>query len=609
MKTAIIIASDAGAKTAGVLRRELGQDAAVFSVAEREECERIDSIAAFTQQHFGEYEAFVFVGAMGICVRAIAPCVGSKQADPAVVNVDATGQFVISVLSGHTGGANGLTRRLARVLGGQPVVTTQSDTTGLWALDLLAAEYGWKTEHSGPMNHLITTFVNRRPTALLLDVKDKGTAFLERTRPPHVDIYYRFEDIPSGHYELVIAVTHRLYDTDIPILYYHPAVLHLGVGCRKDCDPTWVWAYICDELKRRRISPLSVGTVATIALKKEEPLVADLVRNWDAALHIYEAVDLEGIGVPNPSEKVFEVTGVYGVAEGAALRSAGNTCLLVTKQKGQVTVNNDFTFAVALNREAERGGFIEIVGAGPGDPELVSVRGKHLLEEADLILYAGSLVPIELTYYAKPGATVRSSASMTLEEQFALMKEFYDRGLLIVRLHTGDPCIYGAIQEQMAFFDQYRMRYRITPGISSFLAAAAALQSQFTIPEKVQSIILTRGEGRTPMPEKEKLHLLARSQSTMCIFLSASIAAEVQRELLECYPPETPVAACYHLTWKDEKIYRGELSNLAAIMEENKLTLTTMIVVGEAIGNREGLSKLYSGHFTHLFRKGDGEKG
>ena len=143
-------------------------------------------------------------------------------------------------------------------------------------------------------------------------------------------------------------------------------------------------------------------------------------------------------------------------------------------------------------------------------------------------------------------------------EQFALMKEFYDRGLFIVRLHTGDPCIYGAIQEQMAFFDRYGMRYRITPGISSFLAAAAALRSQFT--------------------------------------------EEVQRELQECYPPETPVAACYHLTWKDEKIFRGELRNLAAIMKENNLTLTTMIVVGEAIGNREGLSKLYSNHFTHLFR-------
>ena len=167
-----------------------------------------------------------------------------------------------------------------------------------------------------------------------------------------------------------------------------------------------------------------------------------------------------------------------------------------------------------------------------------------MLQEADLILYAGSLVPRELTLCAKVGATVRSSASMSLEEQFALMKSFYEKGLFIVRLHTGDPCIYGAIQEQMAFFDKHSMSYHITPGISSFQAAAAALQSQFTIPEKVQTIILTRGEGRTPMPEKEKLHLLARSQSTMCIFLSASVVDQVQEELLQHYPPTTPVAAC-----------------------------------------------------------------
>ena len=465
--------------------------------------------------------------------------------------MDATGHFVVSVLAGHVGGANALTERLARILGAQPVVTTQSDNTGLWALDLLGKENGWKMEYRRSLNELISIFVNQRPTALLLDIRDEGTDRLEHSRPAHVDVYYHFEDIPAGRYGLIIAVTPCLYECETPILYYHPAVLHLGVGCRKQCNPTGIWAYIGDELKRHGLSPLAVKVVTTIELKKDEPMVADLVRNLSAKMQIYRPEELKDIEVPNPSGKVFEVTGAHSVS---------------------------------------------------GDPELVSVRGKRLLEKADLILYAGSLVPIELTYYAKPGATVRSSASMTLEEQFALMKEFYDRGLFIVRLHTGDPCIYGAIQEQMAFFDRYGMRYRITPGISSFLAAAAALRSQFTIPEKVQSIILTRGEGRTPMPEKEKLHLLARSQSTMCIFLSASIAEEVQRELLECYPPETPVAACYHLTWKDEKIFRGELRNLAAIMKENNLTLTTMIVVGEAIGNREGLSKLYSNHFTHLFR-------
>lgn len=193
---------------------------------------------------------------------------------------------------------------------------------------------------------------------------------------------------------------------------------------------------------------------------------------------------------------------------------------------------------------------------------------------------------------------------MSLDEQMALVHEFYNRGLLIVRLHTGDPCIYGAIQEQMAYFDKHGLRYHITPGISSFQAAAAALRSQFTIPEKVQTIILTRGEGRTPMPDKEQLHKLAASQSTMCIYLSAAIVEKVQEELLMAYPPDTPVAACYKLTWKEEKIYRGQLKDLARIVKENNLTLTTLLVVGEAIDNRHGLSKLYDHSFTHLFREG-----
>lgn len=299
-----------------------------------------------------------------------------------------------------------------------------------------------------------------------------------------------------------------------------------------------------------------------------------------------------------------EVTGVAGVAESSALLAADNGPLLIEKQKGKLAEGADFTFAVAMDRSATRRGHIEIVGAGPGDPDLVSVRGRRFLMEADLILYAGSLVPRALTECAKPGCTVRSSADLDLEEQFELMRQYYDRGLSVVRLHTGDPCIYGAIQEQMAYFDRYGMEYHITPGISSFQAAAAELKSQFTIPERVQSIILTRGEGRTPMPPREKLSLLARSQSTMCIYLSAGIAEEVQAQLLEEYPPETPVAACYKLTWPEQRIYRGQLKDLARIVRENRLTLTTLLVVGDAIDNREGLSRLYDRKFTHLFREG-----
>ena len=599
---AIILVSEGGLPTARLISHELG-DAPVFTTHTLEGCQTFPSYAQFMAAHFREYDLFVFIGAMGICIRSIAPFIKDKYTDPAILCVDSTGRFVISVLSGHIGGANDWARRVAAITGGEAVVTTQSDNTGLWALDTLARRFDWRTAAShAEMNNMISLFVGNQPTALLLDVKDRGTDYLERTLPEHVSVFYRFEDIRPEAFRLIIAVTPFIYTADVPILYYRPRVLHVGIGCRRDSAPEGVAEHMAAVMEAHRLSPLAIRSVATIELKKDEPLFHALAQAWEAEKHVYRADELADITVPNPSQKVFDTTGVWGVSESTAQRASGFGPLVMEKQKGVLSASSDFTLAVALDADAQRGGFIEIVGAGPGDPELVSVRGKRLLETADLILYAGSLVPRELTEYAKPGATVRSSAGMTLEEQFETMKAFYDRGLFIVRLHTGDPCIYGAIQEQMAFFDRYGMRYHITPGISSFQAAAAALRSQFTIPERVQTIILTRGEGRTPMPEREKLHLLARSQSTMCIYLSAAIVDDVQAELLQAYPPETPVAACYKLTWRDERIYRGQLKDLAQIVKENHLTLTTMLVVGEAIDNRQGLSHLYASDFKHLFR-------
>ena len=594
--TIIIYVSPKGVNTARIIARELG------------ECD-ITSHKELPSDGLSERRRIIFIGALGICVRAIAPILRDKYTDPAVVCVDSTGRYVISVLSGHVGGANDLCRQVAGILGAQPVVTTQSDVTGTWNLDTISAKYGWKNDtYKEHMNSAIFSLVNGEPVGLILDVKDSGTRELERTLPENVTLLPSpatpGSTIEPDGLKLIIAVTPYTYISSVPVLYYRPRVLTVGVGCRKDCAPDGVSEYIESTLKSNAISPLSIRTVATIELKKDEPLIANLAARWDVReADIYTPDDLRDIKVPNPSEKVYEVTGVWGVAESSAIAASLGGPLLIEKQKGRLSESSDFTFAVALDRGATRSGHIEIVGAGPGDPELVSVRGKRFLSEADLILYAGSLVPKELTYYAKEGCVVRSSASMNLEEQFELMKEFYDRGLLVVRLHTGDPCIYGAIQEQMAFFDRYGMSYHITPGISSFQAAAAELRSQFTIPEKVQTIILTRGEGRTPMPEKEKLHMLARSQSTMCIYLSAGIVDDVQSELLQAYPPETPVAACYKLTWKEQRIYRGQLKDLARIVHENNLTLTTLLVVGDAIDNREGLSRLYDDSFKHLFRK------
>lgn len=565
--------------------------------------ETIDTYNDYVAEHFTEYAAWVFIGAAGIATRLIAGSIADKKTDPAVLVIDSMGQFVIPILSGHVGGANKQAQDMAGVLGATPIVTTQSDLASLWALDTLPQKYNWEVETVGAtLNDCITRFVQKQQVVLWVDVRDKGTMYMEQSCPEHVTVCTSLEEIPVDA-DLIIAVSARyIPETDAPVLYYRPKVLHLGVGCTRESLADGVDHHILAGIKEAGWSPLSVSNVATIALKKDEALVHGVQKSMQASLTIYESEDLQDIEVPNPSEHVRNVTGVAGVAEACALKASSQGALCVEKQKESIHDGHHFTWALAMDRLYIRAGHVEFVGAGPGDPDLVSVRGRQFLETADLILYAGSLVPRALTQCHKSGAVVKSSAGLNLEEQFAMMQDFYNRGLLVVRLHTGDPCIYGAIQEQMALMDEAKMRYHITPGISSFQAAAAELQSQFTIPEKVQTIILTRGEGRTAMPEDEKLHLLARSQSTMCIFLSAGIVDDVQSQLLEHYPPTTPVAACYKLTWPDQRIFRGELQNLAQIVKENNLTLTTMIVVGEAIDNRKGLSRLYADEFKHLFR-------
>lgn len=597
---AVITLSEVANESAHKLEKEIG--ATLFSTRHQEDFQFIDDLKNRTGEIMSNYDLVIFFSALGICVRSIAPFLKDKHTDPAVICIDTTGKYVISVASGHIGGANDWTKRIAGILGAEPVITTQSDRQSLWTLDTIHKQFGWQIETvNTTLNKAIINFVDRVPTALLLDVR---SSYLERTKPDFVDLFYDHQSFDPSKYQLLIAVTPKLIpDMSIPTLIYRPQVLHLGIGCRRHASAMGVSDHILSAVRGAGYSSESIATINSIELKRGEAIIEELSTLLSKPIQYYTADELDTVEVPHPSSKVTEVTSSKSVSEASAIKAANDGVLIIEKQKIKLSEGNDFTFALAIEKDALPHGHIEIVGAGPGDPELISVRGKHFLQQADLILYAGSLVPIELTYYAKPGATVRSSADMNLEEQFLLMKEFYDKRCLIVRLHTGDPSIYGAIQEQMALFDAAGMSYHITPGISSFLAAAAELRSQFTIPEKVQSIILTRGEGRTPMPEREQLHKLAASQSTMCIYLSATLADKVQEELLVHYPPTTPVAVCHKLTWKEQQIFRGELQNLAQIIHSNKLTLTTLIVVGEAIDNRQGLSKLYNDNFKHLFRQ------
>lgn len=245
-----------------------------------------------------------------------------------------------------------------------------------------------------------------------------------------------------------------------------------------------------------------------------------------------------------------------------------------------------------------------IVGAGPGDPELITVKGQRLLKKADVIIYAGSLVNPAILNVAKAGAEIFNSASMTLPEVIEKIEEAVQNGKIVVRLHTGDPAIYGAIQEQMDELKKRKIAFEVVSGVSSFLATAAALRQEYTLPDISQTVIVTRNEGRTPVPERESLRSLAAHHATMCIFLSVHMLSDVVKELLAGgYEPETPIAIVHKASWPEQKIVRATLKTIIDKVKEEQITRTAMIVVGWCLGADYSLSRLYAPEFSHMFRQ------
>ena len=251
---------------------------------------------------------------------------------------------------------------------------------------------------------------------------------------------------------------------------------------------------------------------------------------------------------------------------------------------------------------------VHFIGAGPGAPDLITLRGARLLAEADVIIYAGSLVNPALLEGRKEGCAVYDSASMNLEEVLSVMEQAEGEGKTTVRLHTGDPSLYGAIREQMDQLDRMGVSYDVTPGVSSFSGAAAALNAEYTLPDVSQSVIITRRAGRTPVPEGEALAKMASHGCTMVLFLSTGLLEDVERELMKGgYAPDTPAAIVYKATWPDQKVYRCTVSTLAETAKTNHVTKTALITVGGFLGTEYERSKLYDPAFTHGCRKGAGE--
>jgi precorrin-4/cobalt-precorrin-4 C11-methyltransferase len=245
---------------------------------------------------------------------------------------------------------------------------------------------------------------------------------------------------------------------------------------------------------------------------------------------------------------------------------------------------------------------VVFLGAGPGDPELITLKGRRLLDTADLVVYAGSLVNVALLDGIK--AACHDSATMDLETIMQLLAKGHRAGHHVVRLHTGDPAIYGAIREQMQWLDGQEIPYEVVPGVSSAFASAAALKKELTVPEVTQTVIFTRQAGRTPVPERESLRNLAKAQATMCIFLSVSMMARVVEDLRAGgYPADTPIAVVERASWPDEQILRGTLADIAERVQASQIKKTAMIVVGPALAEDSRIaSKLYDAEFKHEYR-------
>lgn len=246
---------------------------------------------------------------------------------------------------------------------------------------------------------------------------------------------------------------------------------------------------------------------------------------------------------------------------------------------------------------------VHFVGAGPGDKELITLKGYNLLKNADVVIYAGSLVNPELLDYCKEGCEIHNSAHMDLQEIIDVMKNGIQNNKCVVRLQTGDFSIYGSIREQVEDLNKLRIDYDCTPGVSSFLGAASSLGVEYTVPEISQSVIITRMEGRTPVPKKESIESFAAHQTSMVIFLSVQEIEKVVDKLIEGgYPENTPVSVIYKATWIDEKVVKGVLSDIAAKVRENNINKTALIMVGRFLGEEYNNSKLYDKDFKHEYR-------
>jgi precorrin-4 C11-methyltransferase len=565
---------------------------------------------------FTSCDQLIFFLAAGAVTRLVAPCLASKTTDPGVLAIDEMGQFVVPLLSGHKGGANAFARTVAACLGATAVITTASDASGTLSPDMLQEAFGWIAEPRERMRAAALALVNNQPVAIIQEIGVRGSWLDERELPANVSCVRDVREL-AGSFAKVLWITDRVVDdlhgvAQEDVLWYRPHSLVLGAGCERGIALAALEDGLTRFLDEQRLSPRAIGTLATVDLKADEPALVGLCTKNGWHMTCYTANELAQVkDLPSPSAVVERCIGTPGVAEPAALLASGSGRLLATKQVlCSPHSAQRMTFALARLAQFEAGecGKVIFIGAGPGDPELLTVKARNVLASADVVVYAGSLIPEGIVRLAPANAVLHDSAPLTLAEVMSVLIAAARAGRRVVRLQSGDTSLYSAIGEQMALLDEAGIAYEVIPGISSYQALAAALCAELTVPETVQTVILTRAEGQTPMPAGEDLEALARHGATLAIFLSARLSDSVQQKLLCAYPADTPVVIAYRVSWPDEKLISTTLAHLHNEIRRHRFTRTTLILVGSALKRnvagdlQSRRSQLYDPAHGHIFR-------